>query len=197
MFLQFAMEHGVAYLLAKIDFVGGSTGWHRYYLIDRAIAHIGEWCLIGCKSTSHWGWGLYDITNQYVLDGINGGLLATLLLIAQIVVGFRMVGRIMAGNTGEFAKAIMAFALGVALLVHAIVFLSLSYFGQMTVLWHIQLATIASLASLTKRERLARVSQVLVNTRESAVRALVGNSERPRVSRTMPRRTFSGRSETF
>jgi hypothetical protein len=144
-FLHFAMERGIAHLLARIDFTGGSTGWHRYHLITAAVERLEEWWLIGTKSTSHWGLGLFDITNQYVLDGVTGGLLATLILIGQIVLGFRIVGRLMRSAAASRRTQFAAYSVGVALLVHAVVFISVSYFGQIVALWMLQLATLASL----------------------------------------------------
>ena len=52
----------------------GSTGWHWFYLIDQAIRRVGEWWLIGTRSTGHWGMGLQDVTNQYILEGVWGGM---------------------------------------------------------------------------------------------------------------------------
>ena len=35
--LHFAMKKPVWHLIARIDIVGGSTGWHRYNLINKAV----------------------------------------------------------------------------------------------------------------------------------------------------------------
>ena len=45
--LHFVMNHGIWHLIARIDLVGGSTGYHRFHLIDKAIAHFGERWLVG------------------------------------------------------------------------------------------------------------------------------------------------------
>ncbi|MEE9129312.1 MAG: hypothetical protein V3T84_04790 [Phycisphaerales bacterium] len=93
--LHFVMNNSVWHLLARIDVVGGSAGWYRYLLIDEAINHFGEWALIGTRSTRHWWtYGMGDVTNQYVLEGVNGGLVTLLLFLATIALAFAGVGRI-------------------------------------------------------------------------------------------------------
>ena len=41
--LHLAMNNPVWHLLARVNVVGGSTGWHRYHLIDKAIEHLEWW----------------------------------------------------------------------------------------------------------------------------------------------------------
>ena len=142
--LHFVMENGIWHLLARIDLVGGSTGWHRYFLIDRAMVHFNEWYLLGTDSTDHWGPGLYDVTNQFVLVGVNGGVLATCLLILTIATSFATIGKILKSKKGNTNPRFI-FGLGVSVFVHLCVFISLSYFGQMTFLWYFTLAAIESL----------------------------------------------------
>jgi len=73
LFLQMFMEKGVWHLLAKVSFVGGSTGWHRAHLIDQALAYWHEWILVGTDTYDHWDVFANDITNQYILEAIRGG----------------------------------------------------------------------------------------------------------------------------
>lgn len=71
--LQLLMQKPVYHLISRIDLVGGSTGWHRYHLFDQFVRRIGEWFFVGTHSTAHWGYGLFDVTNQYVLEAVRGG----------------------------------------------------------------------------------------------------------------------------
>ncbi len=80
--LHFMMEKGILHLLARVNVISGSTGWHRYHLMDQAIANIGEWWAVGIQYTGHWGLGLGDVTNQFILEGVRGGLLSLLLFVA-------------------------------------------------------------------------------------------------------------------
>ncbi len=146
--LHFVMKGPVWSLIARINIISGSTGWHRYHLLDQAIHRFDEWWLIGTPSTSHWDeWGqLDDVTNQYVLEGVRGGILTLGLFLAMIVIAFRYVGRIWRAVQADRPKLIFAWALGVALFVHTMTFFSVSYFGQMLVLWYLEIAMIAAFA---------------------------------------------------
>src|SRR5690606_19955616 len=79
--LHLVMNAPVWHLIARMNIVGGSTGWHRYHLMDKAISNFWEWWLVGIQSTAHWGWGLFDVTNQYVLEGVRGGILGLILYV--------------------------------------------------------------------------------------------------------------------
>ena len=43
------MKAPVWALIQRIDIVGGSSGWHRYELIDQCIKHFSDWWLMGVK----------------------------------------------------------------------------------------------------------------------------------------------------
>lgn len=142
--LHFAMKNPVWFLFAKVDFVGGSTGWHRFFLMDEFIKQIGAWWAVGMKELLHED--LFDITNQYVLEGINGGLLSMMLFIWIIVRAFGGVGRLWRAERRSRANQIMAWGMGVTLFVHVTSFFAVSYFGQINILFSMHLAMIASLA---------------------------------------------------
>jgi hypothetical protein len=115
-------------------------------LIDEAINHFFEWFLIGVQETGHWGYGLEDVTNQYVLEGVRGGILSLALFISIIVISFRDVGFLWRSARSK-SLTMLAWALGVCLFIHCMNFLAVSYFGQITVIWYMLLAMIASLSS--------------------------------------------------
>lgn len=143
--LHMVMIAPVWHLIARISAVGGSTGWHRYHLIDKAIENWDEWVLIGTKSTAHWGWGLEDVTNQYVLEGVRGGIVGLGLFVLVIALAFGRVGRLWRA-TPPGADRIFAWALGVSLFVHCVNFIAVSYFGQITMLWYLGLAAAGGIA---------------------------------------------------
>ena len=63
-------------------------------LIDGAIKHFPEWWLLGTSSTSHWGWHTaFDVTNQYVLEAVRGGLAGLVLFVGSIVCAYVLIGR--------------------------------------------------------------------------------------------------------
>jgi len=146
--LHMVMNHPVWHLLARIDIVGGSTGWHRFFLIDQAIKRFGEWWLVGTVSTARWDeYGLlWDVTNQYVSEGVRGGVLTLALFLVIIGLAFRSVGYAHRAVRRNARKVVMVWALGVALFVHCVNFLAVSYFGQVILAWYLLLAMIASVA---------------------------------------------------
>jgi len=147
--LHLVMNAPVWHLVSRIDLVGGSTGYHRYKLIDSAIANFGEWAALGTKTTAHWGYGMQDITVQYVLEGVRGGVLTLGLFIAVLVIAFRNIGNAVRALPDQDPRAKIAWAVGVSLGVHAVTFLGVSYFGQVTMIWCLSLALSASVASST------------------------------------------------
>jgi hypothetical protein len=155
--LHIAMTMPVWHLLTRIDLTRGSNGWYRYKLIDDFITHFNEWWLVGTKSTSHWWqWGTNDVTNQYVLEGVTGGLLTLILFLVTIAWAFRGVGKFENQIGRSTARRVMAWSLGVSLFVHCVIFIGVSYFGQSMLLWYLTLAMIGSL-SPTNSTRTSRL----------------------------------------
>jgi len=152
--LQLVMNNPVWHLLTRIDLAGGSTGWYRYKLIDDFLRNIGDWWLFGTKSAAAWrDWGSNDITNQYVLEGVTGGLLTLMLFIAVIALAFRAAGRFENLRQAPPGRRIMAWALGASLFVHASIFIGVSYFGQIQIIWYFTLAAIAGLSPASRTVR--------------------------------------------
>lgn len=159
--LHLVMNHGVHHLLARINIVGGSTGWHRYHLMDEAARHVGEWATFGTRSTAHWGWGLEDVTNQYVLEGVRGGIVALALFAAWLIAIFVMLSR---GIRAERAhgRRLVLWACGSMLFAHCLNFIAVSFFGQMVSAFYVFAAMSACLAEaaigqgITRRAGVAR-----------------------------------------
>jgi hypothetical protein len=169
--LHFVMKAPVWHLLGRVNVVGGSTGWHRFYLVDQTIKHFGEWWLLGTPSTAHWGRGLSDLTNQYVIEATQGGLLQLLLFVALIVLGFRAAGRAWRAAWPRRADVALSWALGVSLFTQSVAFIGVGYFGQEWILWFMALAGLASLSG-------AQPERVPDPARELRARA-GGRSPRP------------------
>lgn len=150
--LHFLMSKPVWHLISRIDLVGGSTGWHRYFLIDNAINRFGEWAVVGVKSTAHWGHAQNDVTNQYILEGVRGGFLSLVLFVACLWCAFAYVGKLLRATQNNEAKLFLSWGMGVALFTHASSFMAVSYFGQITVLWYLNLAAPACLLSAVRLE---------------------------------------------
>jgi hypothetical protein len=153
--LHAVMKAPVWYLMARVSNIVGGGGWHRSFLVDQALAHLNEWWLIGTSYTADWmpyALELYpdlaDITNQFIAEGVSGGLLRMVIFIWIIVVCFRTVGRCVRTmeNSGD-SSAFLVWSLGASLVAHVASFLSVSYFDQIVVIWYMLWALIATVTA--------------------------------------------------
>ena len=154
--LHLSMKAPVWNLINRIDISGGSSGWHRYMLIDQCIRHFSDWWLVGVKDTSVWGWDMWDTANQYVGTCDNSGLIPFILLIATIVYGFKFVGRArrVATAAKDKKRALFVWAVGAALFSNVIAFVGISYFDQTMVVWYGLLAMISAVALVRPKREL-------------------------------------------
>lgn len=155
------MNAPVWYLIAKISDVVGGGGWHRSWLIQQFLTHISQWCWLGTSYTANWAPGgevifnnpdMMDITNQYVAQGIHGGIVGLGLFVAMIVAGFKTVGRAVRHEVNPAVDRVLIWALGVSLASHCAAFISVSYFDQIQVFWFWLLAVIAGVPVWAHRE---------------------------------------------
>ena len=146
--LHLAMKAPVWSLIQRVDAISGSSSNHRYRLIDQFIRHWSEWWLIGTNSNGSWGDFMFDTSNQYVMEGTTGGLLALVLLIYQLSWCFGKLGAARkAAEARDRCLAWLPWLLGVALLAHATAFFGISYFDQTRVGWLALLAMISVVTS--------------------------------------------------
>jgi hypothetical protein len=180
--LALVMNAPVWYLFAKMSDLVGGGGWHRAFVIDTAVAHFNEWWLFGTTYTAHWGPGgeviaanpdMMDITNQFVVEGVKGGLLKLILFVAIIVGCFKVVGRRVHEEEGNLFPGILFWSMGASLFAHCLSFMSVPYFDQMIIIWYWLLAAIASVALIpsgnsSKTENSDDVSEEWKNTPDVA-----------------------------
>lgn len=152
--LHLIMKDPVWFLIARVSDITGGDGWHRSQLINQAVKYFGDWWLLGTNYTRHWMMenvllsdpNMTDITNQYIWEGVNGGLIKLILFISTIVLSFRAVGlSLKAMENKPFAIKIMIWSIGVALLGHVVSYISVVYFDQIIVLWYLLLSMISVL----------------------------------------------------
>ncbi|WKZ33969.1 MAG: hypothetical protein QY316_06110 [Thermodesulfobacteriota bacterium] len=150
--LHLVMKAPVWALILKVKLFGASTAYHRYHLIDQFVNRVGEWWLLGVRSTAGWGYYLFDVTNHFIRIAVDGGLLTLALFIAILATCFQTVGR--AVKSGQFAPGMdrIVWALGAALFVHIVSFFGVSYFDQIKVILYMLIAMIAAVRGLTEKE---------------------------------------------
>jgi hypothetical protein len=157
--LVVVMKAPIWYLPGKLADIFGGDGWYRSELMGSAITHFGEWWLFGTTQTSHWMEyasritpTMIDITNEYVRQGIDGGLLTMALFVAVIVLCFRGLGRALRiVKDGPLSIRILLWSLGSALVAHLVSFFSVAYFDQLILFWFMLLAMISALSSNVSR----------------------------------------------
>jgi hypothetical protein len=141
--LHLVMKAPVWHLISRIHISGGSSSYHRFMLIDQCIRHFGDWWLVGVKSTSDWGWDMWDTANQYVSICDTSGFFPFILFLATIVYGFKYLGK--ARRLAENRKQqIFLWALGSALFANMVAFVGISYWDQTQVVWYGLLAAICA-----------------------------------------------------
>jgi len=151
------MKAPVWYILSRLSQLIGGSGWHRAEIIDQAISHFRDWWLVGTTYTADWiayhssiDPNNADITNQFVVEGVRGGIFKLALFILIIVLCFRSIGlAIKSLDDDKLTIKILMWALGVSLLVHVVSFFSVSYFDQIVVIWYLVLAMISIACSPT------------------------------------------------
>lgn len=146
--LHIVMKAPVWHLFARINVVGGSTGYHRYNLIDNAISHFGEWALLGTRSTAHWGYMTEDVTNQYIYEAVMGGLLSLVLFIVLLATAVKIVGSYSLRKL-QSDQQWFVWGLCVSLLGHCISFLGVTYFGQIQMLLYFELAVVGVICQMS------------------------------------------------
>lgn len=148
------MNNPIWHLMARVDIIGGSTGWHRFVIFDAFVNNFSEWFLTGESDPRSWGvWQMRDITNQYILEGLRGGLLTLIIFIALLVRCFGGVGRTLTLLEERCIREDLrhewfVWMVGVGIFVHVVTFFGVSYFGQMIAILYLQLALAGSIYAI-------------------------------------------------
>jgi len=142
--LHMVMKAPVWQLIARVDLVGGSSGDHRYQLVNQCILHFKDWWLFGVKDTGSWGWDMFDTANQYVSIADSNGLIPFILFVTVLVYGFKFVGKAWRASAENKSMALYNWSLGAALFANAVSFFGISYWDQTEVVWYTLLAIIAA-----------------------------------------------------
>jgi hypothetical protein len=142
--LQLAMNAPVWALIGRASVFGASSSDHRFRLVDSFIRNFKDWWLFGTNNTDAWGWLIWDVSNNYVRVGVDGGLLALILFIVIITSCFKAIGRKL--HTPELVVGDKKFlwGLGTSLFAHLVAFMDVSYWDQSVFLWYLLLAMIVA-----------------------------------------------------
>lgn len=144
--LHLVMKAPVWALIARIDLTGGSSGYHRFELVNQTIYRFREWWLMGTTNQANWGWDMWDNIDWYVAQCTGGGLLTLILFVAVLIYCFKKIGlsRKAAEMAGNRNAEFFSWALGATLFSNAVTFIGVSYFDQSIVVWLLFLALVSA-----------------------------------------------------
>jgi hypothetical protein len=159
--LAMVMKAPVWFILSRVDFVGGSTGWDRANLIDQCVRHFSSWWLVGTADNDTWGFFTWDLCNQFVAEAVQGGLATLVLFLILITRSFRWIGVARKKAHGG-AQEWLLWTVGCILCAHLAGFFGISYFDQMKYWWFATLAMVPA-ASMVIARPMARPQSVLIS----------------------------------
>jgi hypothetical protein len=155
--LALVMKAPVWYLMTRLDPFGGAS-WHRSYLLDQFFQHFSQWAAFGTDYTANWapaGQVLaadpnnMDITNNYIVQAVHGGVWQLGLFVAIIVCCYQIIGRLVRKSSDDVLKPKMIWAVGVALTGHCVAFMDISYFDQISIFWYWLVAAVVGFGVYT------------------------------------------------
>lgn len=141
------------FLIARLSDLTGGGGWHRSELIDQTVHRFSEWWLCGTKYTAHWmeapnpsNPDMIDVTNWFVAQAVNGGIVTLIFFISIIVKCYKIIGnnKLYFDDQGK-SNGILMWSLGASVTAHAASFMSVSYFDKIAVFWYFLVAIIGLL----------------------------------------------------
>lgn len=162
--LHMVMKAPIWFIIGRVSDIVGGGGFHRALLIDRFVSSVDTWWLAGTSDTAHWfpytlADGTADMTNRFVLDGVDAGMIGLLLSICLWWQAFRRTGRALrAARPGKPVTERAMWGIGVTLVTNIAILVTVTYFDQMFAVWFGILA-LAARADVGWRRRLARVAQ--------------------------------------
>jgi hypothetical protein len=145
--LQIFMKAPFWFLIAHMEVVGGSSGYHRALLVDQFIRHFFDWWLLGTKDNSDWGIEMWDTSNTYVSVGQSGGLVAFVFFIAVVSRTFAWLGNARKSMEGDRKQEWLFWFLGAAVFANTVAFFGITYWDQTEVLWYALLAIISAVTA--------------------------------------------------
>jgi hypothetical protein len=151
--VHLVMKAPVWMLIARVDLVGGSSGYHRAALIDNCIRHFSDWWLIGVQSTAYWGFEMWDQANQFVAEAAGGGLATLVCFVLMVSRSFGRLGTARRLARHHREREWMFWLLGSTLFSYVVSFFGISFNDQSSYAWFALLAIIcAATAPILARE---------------------------------------------
>jgi hypothetical protein len=153
--LHLVMKAPVWALIARIDLTGSSSGYQRYGLVDMCMRHFSDWLLMGYKDYNLWGWGSWDLVNQFVAVAVTGGLVTLIFYIAIFSRSFGALGMARKQVDGDHKQEWLLWCLGAALFATVIAHFGINYMPQL-IIGLFSLVACISVATFEAKQAAAR-----------------------------------------
>jgi hypothetical protein len=145
--LHAAMNAPVWFLIDRVSDVTGGGGYHRALLIYRFLNSVSSWWLLGTTDTAYWfpytlADGTADITNRFVQDGVDAGLLGLTLSLLLVLHAYNRLGRSLRACPVVPADLRLIWGLGATLTANVAILFTVTYFDQMFAIWYFFLACV-------------------------------------------------------
>jgi hypothetical protein len=172
--LQLVMKAPFWFVMGHIDLAGGSTGWDRAMLIDNFLHHLGGWWLIGTHSNASWGWDMWDECNQFIAEGLGGGLVCLISFVAMFALCFKKLGQARKALAARRQQQWLIWLFAAALFAQAMAYFGIDYFDQSKYVWYLLLVmlgttTAAAISSSVRKTKPAKVAAVEPDTMPALV----------------------------
>jgi hypothetical protein len=149
--LHLVMNGPVWSLIAKIDLTGGSSSYHRYYLVDNCIRHFSDWWLLGYRYYGTWGMDMWDLCDQWVVCALTGGLITLVLFIMIYTRSFSLIGKTRKQVQGDRKQEWRLWCLGSILFANVVASFGINYMIQLQVLLFMFVAFVSIAAAESKK----------------------------------------------
>jgi len=150
--IHFIREKPLWHLIyVRLSIKVSSTGLHRYVLMEAAVKEFWNWWLLGYGDISpewhikYWSYThakFTDVTNHYLLEGVRGGFFTMLLFILLCYRVIKILGAY-SNSQKKVEDQWLWWGFNVMMIAHCITFLSVAYFGQITMLLYLTIAIAA------------------------------------------------------
>jgi hypothetical protein len=129
--LHLVMKAPVWALIARIDLTGSSSSNQRYMLVDMTIRRFRDWWLIGTPDYVNWGWGSWDLCNQFVAVALTGGLLTLIFYVMAFSRSFSAIGKARWRVSGDRRQEWLLWCLGASLFANVVAHFGINYMAQL------------------------------------------------------------------
>lgn len=144
------------------------AGWHRARMIDAAMITFDEWWLAGYGGQEP-GWGRFvgmsisDITNEFLLAGVNYGIWGIIALGGVTLEAFRSIAAAYKRAAEPLMKSLY-WTFGCMLFSVIVAWMSVSFFGQMLPLFYTVLGLLSTAGAKKPQPVAAQVKRVMPET---------------------------------